>query len=131
MSARLSAAHARTVYALADAWWPPAGDPAGPRGGGDIDVAPDVEAALARLPSRERRGLLRWLAWVEWLPRATRAGRHGFAWLPREARARWLERMGRSAFPPLRRGAAAWRRLVDGACAPRLGPPGQSSPPGA
>jgi len=150
VSARLTPAQGRVLYALADAWWPPPGDAAAGRGGGDVDVAPAVADALARLAPGERRALLRWLALVEWLPRATPAGRHGFAWLPRDARARWLAALARSPLPPLRRGAEAWRRILDEACAGRLaaaahepaaarcgvdGPSAaggvQSSPPGA
>jgi hypothetical protein len=121
---RLAPRRARTVYALADAWLPAA---EGRPGGGDVDLVPALEASLALASPAERRALARWLIGLEWIPRLTRAGRRGFSWLPREARARWLEAGSRCPLPAVRAATARWRSLVESAFAatvPHRSPPG-------
>jgi DNA-directed RNA polymerase specialized sigma24 family protein len=126
---RIAARRARTVYALADAWLPPreADGADADAGGGALDGAPALAAALAALPPGRRRALLGALALLEHLPRLSREGRHGFAWMSREARRRWLDACARSDLPPVRRATARWRALVESAWRTAR----QSSPPAA
>jgi len=102
---------ARTFYAVADAL-----------GAGERDLAPALARWLASAPAGEARALLRFLALLEQLPRATRAGRHGFAWLPRETRARWLDAFGRAPLPGLARRVSTLRAIVAGALQSPPGP---------
>lgn len=106
----LAPARVRTFYAVADAL-----------GAGERDLAPALARWLATAPVRDARALLRFLVWLEHVPRVTLAGRRGFAWLPREARARWLERVARWPLGDCVRAAAALRAIV--AHAPQS-PPG-------
>jgi len=97
----LAPARARTFYAVADAL-----------GAGERDLAPALASLLAAAPAAEARALLRFLAWLEHAPRVTPAGRHGFAWLPRDARAHWLARVARLPVPGVARATATLRALV-------------------
>jgi len=101
VSGRLPAARSRTFYAVADAL-----------GAGDRDLAPALAAWLSAASPRDARALLRFLALLEQLPRATRAGHRGFAWLPRALRARWLDAVSRAPLPGAARHVATLRGIV-------------------
>lgn len=97
----LAPARARTFYAAADAL-----------GAGEHDLAPALQRWLEAAPPREAHAFLRFLAWLEQVPRVTPAGRHGYAWLPREARARWLTALAWAPLPGVARAVAALRAVV-------------------
>lgn len=107
----LAPRRARTFYAVADAL-----------GAGERDLAPDLARWLEAAPAREARGLLRFLALLEQLPRATRAGRHGFAWLSRDARRRWIDALARAPLPAVSHHVGTLRGIVAGALQSPPGP---------
>ena len=122
-SGLLSPARARTLYAVADALLPPSpGDGgAGNPGGGGVDLAPLVEARLARA-ERARVWETRILLFLlEWWPRLALRGARGFSWLSRAERLRVLESFQHGRFEICRRASRELRALVLGAGQEALG----------
>ena len=122
-SGLLSPARARTLYAVADALLPPSpGDEgAANPGGGDVDLAPAVEARLARA-ERGRVWETRVLLFLlEWWPRLALRGARGFSWLSRAERLRVLESFQHGRFEICRRASRELRTLVLGAANEALG----------
>jgi hypothetical protein len=119
----LPPAAARTFYAVADAWLPPAGP--GRPGAGDVDLAPFAARALDAAGPVEGRRVVRFLRLLEQLPRAVPvlpAARHGFSWMERGDRLRVLELCARTRFGASR--VAGLRRLVEDAWRSYSSPPG-------
>ena len=103
----LSARAARVFYGVADAWIPPRD---GAPGGGDLDVVAALAPQL-RTP-RERRALERTLWLLEWSPRDLLRSRRGLAWMERDARRAWLDRLAASRLEGVRRALASLRARV-------------------
>jgi hypothetical protein len=86
-----------------------------------VDVAPLVEARLARA-ERSRVRELRWmLLLLEWWPRLALQEPRGFSWLSRAERVRVLESFERGSFRRWRRASGELRALVLGAANEALG----------
>ena len=103
----LSPRAARVFYGVADAWIPPRD---GAPGGGDLDVVAALAAQL-RTP-RERRSLERTLWLLEWSPRFLLRSLRGFAWMERDARRAWLDRLAASRVEAVRLALASLRARV-------------------
>ena len=97
----LSPRAARVFYGLADAWIP---------GGGDRDVVA-ARGPQLRTP-RERRSLERTLWLLEWSPRFLLRSLRGLAWMERDARRAWLDRLERSRVEFVRLALASLRARV-------------------
>jgi hypothetical protein len=99
----LSPRAARVFYGIADAWIP---------GGGDLDVVAALAPKLRT--ARERRSLERTLWLLEWSPRFLLRSLRGLAWMERDARRAWLERLEGSRVEAVRLTLASLRaRVVD------------------
>ncbi len=103
----LSPRAARVFYGVADAWIPPRD---GAPGGGDLDVVA-VLAQQLRTP-RERRTLERTLWLLEWSPRFLLRSLRGLAWMDRETRRAWLDRLERSRVEGVRLAIESLRARV-------------------
>ena len=103
----LSPGAARVFYGVADAWIPPRD---GAPGGGDLDVV----AALAQQlrSSRERHALARTLWLLEWSPRLSLHSLRGLAWMERDERRAWLDRLEGSRIDAIAHSVASLRERV-------------------
>jgi hypothetical protein len=81
-------------------------------GGGDVDLAPLVEARLARAERARVRETRIVLFLLEWWPRVALRRRRGFSWLSRAERLRILESFQHSTLRRCRRASRELRALV-------------------
>ncbi len=106
LASPLSRRSARTLYNVADAWFPE-------ERGSALDVAPGVERRIRWAGVGAARSTWLLLRALEWRPVVTLREPRGFSWLPRDERRALLDRWAAGRLGPRRRALSRLRGWIE------------------